>query len=46
MSNPMQRFFRDGHMASNPLALDTDIASLNLGQMAMGGENTGFNISP
>lgn len=44
LSNPMQRFFRDAHAASNHAALNPDKGSLNVGHVAMGGANADFIV--
>jgi 3-hydroxy-9,10-secoandrosta-1,3,5(10)-triene-9,17-dione monooxygenase len=44
LSNPMQRYFRDAHAASNHAALNPDKGSLNAGLVAMGGANVDFIV--
>ncbi|HUO93024.1 MAG TPA: acyl-CoA dehydrogenase family protein [Rhizomicrobium sp.] len=44
LSNPMQRYFRDAHAASNHAYLNADKGSLNAGFVAMGGETMDFSI--
>jgi 3-hydroxy-9,10-secoandrosta-1,3,5(10)-triene-9,17-dione monooxygenase len=44
LSNPMQRFFRDAHAASNHAALNPDKGALNAGAVAMGGPNFDFIV--
>jgi len=44
LSNPIQRYFRDAHAASNHAALNADQGSLNAGFVAMGGANADFFI--
>ena len=42
LSNPIQRYFRDAHAASNHAYLNADKGALNAGFVAMGGENADF----
>jgi len=42
LSNPIQRYFRDAHAASNHAYLNADKGALNAGFVAMGGENGDF----
>ncbi|MFI4934992.1 MAG: hypothetical protein ACHP7N_10265 [Caulobacterales bacterium] len=44
LSNPMQRFFRDAHAASNHAFLNADRGALNAGFVAMGGDNGDFLV--
>jgi 3-hydroxy-9,10-secoandrosta-1,3,5(10)-triene-9,17-dione monooxygenase len=44
LSNPMQRYFRDAHTASNHAALNPDKGALNAGAVAMGGPNHDFVV--
>ncbi|MFI4975861.1 MAG: acyl-CoA dehydrogenase family protein [Caulobacterales bacterium] len=44
LSNPLQRFFRDAHAASNHAFLNADKGALNAGFVAMGGDNGDFVV--
>jgi 3-hydroxy-9,10-secoandrosta-1,3,5(10)-triene-9,17-dione monooxygenase len=44
LSNPMQRYFRDIHAASNHATLNADKGSLNAGTVAMGGSTIDFIV--
>ena len=43
-SNPMQRYFRDAHAASNHAFLNTDKGSFNSGGVLLGAENLDFIV--
>jgi 3-hydroxy-9,10-secoandrosta-1,3,5(10)-triene-9,17-dione monooxygenase len=44
LDNPMQRFFRDAHAASNHAFLNADKGSLNAGLVQLGGMTTDFTL--
>ncbi|MBL6938225.1 MAG: acyl-CoA dehydrogenase family protein [Alphaproteobacteria bacterium] len=44
LSNPLQRYFRDVHAASNHAFLNADKGSLNAGSVVMGGQNSDFAV--
>jgi len=44
LDNPMQRFFRDVHAASNHAFLNADKGSLNAGLVLLGGMTTDFTL--
>ncbi len=44
LSNPLQRYFRDAHAASNHAFLNADKGALNAGFVAMGGDNGDFIV--
>jgi 3-hydroxy-9,10-secoandrosta-1,3,5(10)-triene-9,17-dione monooxygenase len=44
LENPMQRYFRDVHAASNHAFLNPDKGSLNAGLVQLGGTTTDFTL--